>query len=54
MAVGAVGLVLALVGWLIAPGVFLQSYLIGYVFWTGITLGSLAVLMLQHLSGGAG
>jgi hypothetical protein len=53
MTVGVVGLVLALVGWLVAPEVFLQSYLIGYVFWTGITVGSLAVLMLQHLSGGA-
>jgi hypothetical protein len=31
---------------------FLQSYLIAYIFWIGITLGSLAVLMVQHLSGG--
>lgn len=32
---------------------FWQSYLIGYVFWLGITLGSLALLMVQYLSGGA-
>ena len=32
---------------------FLQSYLIAYMFWLGLTLGSLALLMIQHLSGGA-
>jgi hypothetical protein len=31
---------------------FFQSYLIGWTFWTGITVGSLALLMLQHLTGG--
>jgi hypothetical protein len=31
---------------------FFQAYLIGWTFWTGITLGSLALLMLQHLTGG--
>ena len=29
-----------------------QSYLIGWTFWTGIAIGSLALLMLQHLTGG--
>ena len=31
---------------------FFQSYLIGWTFWTGIAIGSLALLMLQHLTGG--
>ena len=31
---------------------FFQSYLIGWTFWTGISVGSLALLMLQHLTGG--
>ncbi|HWZ54847.1 MAG TPA: hypothetical protein VNZ63_02185 [Verrucomicrobiae bacterium] len=31
---------------------FFHSYLIAYLFWLGITLGSLAVLMMQHLTGG--
>lgn len=31
---------------------FFQSYLIGWTFWTGITVGSLSLLMLQHLTGG--
>ena len=29
-----------------------QSYLIGWTFWTGIAVGSIALLMLQHLTGG--
>jgi hypothetical protein len=31
---------------------FFRSYLLGYVWWLGITLGCLAVLMMQHLAGG--
>lgn len=51
---GAAGLVLMAAGWFMAGRQeFLQSYLIGYVFWMGITMGSLALLMVQYLSGGA-
>jgi hypothetical protein len=31
---------------------FFQSYLIGWTFWAGISVGSIALLMLQHLTGG--
>jgi hypothetical protein len=31
----------------------LRSWLLGFVFWTGIGLGSLGLLMLQYLTGGA-
>jgi hypothetical protein len=31
---------------------FFRSYLIAYLFWIGVTLGSLALLMVQHLTGG--
>lgn len=31
---------------------FHRAYLIGFTFWAGIALGSLALLMLQHLTGG--
>jgi len=31
---------------------FFRAYLIAYLFWIGITLGSLALLMMQHLTGG--
>lgn len=35
-----------------SPTQFFRSYLLGYVWWTGLTLGCLAVLMMQHLAGG--
>ena len=31
---------------------FFRSWLIGFLFCLGLTLGSLALLMLQHMSGG--
>lgn len=31
---------------------FFRSYLIAFLFWLGIALGSLALLMVQHLTGG--
>ncbi len=31
---------------------FFRAYLIAFLFWIGITLGSLALLMVQHLTGG--
>ncbi len=40
-------------GYLVAREAFWQSYLIAYIFWIGITLGSLGILMIQHLTGGA-
>jgi hypothetical protein len=34
------------------PTRFFQAYLVGWTFWTGISVGSLALLMLQHMTGG--
>ncbi len=31
---------------------FFRAYLIAFLFWLGVTLGSLALLMIQHLTGG--
>ncbi|MEJ7618798.1 MAG: hypothetical protein WKF30_17910 [Pyrinomonadaceae bacterium] len=33
--------------------VLFRSYLVGYVFWVGMTLGCLAILLLQHLISGS-
>lgn len=51
--VGVVALAACLVGALFGHQQFVRSYLVAYVFWIGIALGCLAILMLQHLSGGA-
>ena len=32
---------------------FFEAYLVAYIFWFGVSLGSLALLMVIHLSGGA-
>lgn len=31
---------------------FFHSYLLGFTLWLGITLGSMAILMIQHMTGG--
>src|ERR1700752_5481808 len=51
--VGGAGLLLLLLGALVAGrDQFFNAYLIGFTFWVGISIGSLALLMLQHLTGG--
>src|SRR5436190_16574860 len=51
--VGGLLLLILFVGLILDPNQFFHAYLVGFIFWTGITLGSLALLMLQHLTGGA-
>jgi hypothetical protein len=31
---------------------FFQGYLVGFMFWSGVSLGCLALMMIHHLSGG--
>jgi len=50
--VGVVGLVVLLAGLFVDRKLFFQAYLVGFTFWSGIAVGSLALLMLQHLTGG--
>jgi hypothetical protein len=50
--VGIVFLVALLASVILDRKQFFQSYLIGWTFWTGISIGSIALLMLQHLTGG--
>jgi hypothetical protein len=51
---GGVGLVVAVAGLLLGTSreQFFHSYLIGFMFCLGIALGSLAVAMIHHLTGG--
>jgi hypothetical protein len=52
LAVGALFFALFIFGLLVDRAQFFQAYLVGFIFWIGITVGSLALLMLQHLTGG--
>ena len=52
LSVGAAGLLALLVSAFLDRKQFFQAYLLGWTFWTGIAVGSLALLMLQHLTGG--
>ncbi len=51
--VGIVALLACAIGASATPAQFFRSYLFGCVFWAGIALGCLAVLMLRHITGGA-
>lgn len=53
LVVGVVSSALLIVGALLSRPQFFHGYLVGFIFWIGITVGSLALLMLQHLTGGA-
>ena len=35
-----------------SPTQFFRSYLVAYLYWIGIALGSLVILMIQHVTGG--
>lgn len=52
LAVGLIAAVLCAGGALIFPPVFFRAYLSAYIFWIGIPVGCLALLMLHHLVGG--
>jgi hypothetical protein len=49
---GGVGLVLSVLGFFLSREYFFRGYLVGWVYWTGLSLGCLAVAMVGHLSGG--
>jgi hypothetical protein len=51
--IGGVFTLLMVVGAFLDRNHFFHGYLVGFIFWTGVSVGSLALLMLQHLSGGA-
>ena len=50
--VGLIGIIATAAGYLINPDQFFRSYLLGFIYWVGLSLGSLAVLMLHHVAGG--
>lgn len=50
--VGILGVVVCIIGAVVNFDQFLRSYLLAYMLWLGLSLGCLALLMLQYLSGG--
>lgn len=50
---GVIGVVLCIAGVIKSPDHFFRSYLFAFLFILGLSLGSLGVLMLQHLTSGA-
>ena len=49
---GALGVAASLVGFALQPTQFFHSYLVAWLFWLGIAVGSLAIVMLHHLTRG--
>jgi hypothetical protein len=50
--VGVVFGVVALIGAFMRPEEFYRAYLLGFMCWLGVALGSMAILMIRHLTGG--
>lgn len=50
--VGVVFTALLIIGFVLDRQQFFHSYLFAFSFWAGISVGSLALLMLQHMTGG--
>src|SRR5204863_2161395 len=50
--IGVVALGICIIGAMVRPQQFFQSYLFAYMFWIGLVVGCLAILMMQYLTGG--
>ncbi len=53
LGVGAVLSVVSVIGAFFSPGDFFRSYLMGYLFFLGLALGSMGIVMMQYLTSGA-
>jgi hypothetical protein len=52
LVIGVIGFAVAILGLFISPEKAYRSYLWAYIYWSAIPLGSLAFLMIQHMTGG--
>ena len=52
LVVGVIFSVIAVAGAFAQPAVFFRGYLLSFMAWLGVALGSMAVLMLRHMTGG--
>jgi len=51
--VGLAGLALCAAGAVLSLEQFFRAYLFAYLFWLGVALGCLAIVMIHHVTGGA-
>ena len=52
LVIGVLFSIAAVVGAFFQPDVFIRGYLLSFMAWLGVSLGSMAILMLRHLTGG--
>jgi len=52
LVIGAVFAVISIAVALKTPDEFYRAYLLGFMCWLGVALGSMAILMIRHLTGG--
>jgi hypothetical protein len=52
LVIGGVFAVIAIILAFIHPDEFYRAYLLGFMCWLGVALGSMAILMIRHLTGG--
>jgi hypothetical protein len=50
---GSAGLLVCALGAFLSPEHFFRTYLVAYIFWLGIALGCMVIVMVQHLTGGS-
>jgi len=51
--IGLLGAIASVAGAFLVPDSFYTAYLSGFMFWLGLSLGCMAILMLYHMVGGA-
>ena len=51
--VGIAGLAACAAGAAANPAAFFRAYLVAYLFWLGIALGCMAIVLIHYLTGGA-
>ncbi len=51
LVIGLIGAVASVAGVFLAPDSFYSAYLTAFMFWLGLSLGCMAILMLYHLVG---
>jgi len=52
LVIGLVFAAIAIIGGFLRPDQFFRGYLLAYMDWLGVTLGSMVILMIRHLTGG--